>query len=128
MQEYLLDLACYGAFVIFVILVQVLIAAQQVGLSTLAGNREALILTGAAGRMERAANNSLLALALVAPAVGMIHAAGTAPDLANLLVLTFLVARIFYVALYAFGITWLRTAAWMVAFLSTALLYLQLLL
>ena len=99
MQEYLLYLACYGAFVIFVILVQVLIAAQQVGLSTLAGNREALILTGAAGRMERAANNSLLALALVAPAVGMIHAVGTAPDLANLLVLTFLVARIFYVAL-----------------------------
>ena len=128
MQEYLIYLACYGAFVIFVILVQVLIAAQQVGLSTLAGNREALILTGAAGRMERAANNSLLALALVAPAVGMIHVAGTAPDLANLLVLTFLVARIFYVALYAFGITWLRTAAWMVAFLSTALLYLQLLL
>ena len=126
MQEYLLYLACYGAFVIFVILVQVLISAQQVGLSTLAGNREALILTGAAGRMERTANNSLLALALVAPAVGMIDAAGTAPDLANLLVLTFLVARIFYVALYAFGITWLRTAAWMVAFLSNALLYLQL--
>lgn len=128
MQEYLIYLACYGAFVIFVILVQVLIAAQQVGLSTLAGNREALTLTGLAGRMERAANNSLLALALVAPAVGMIHVAGTAPDLANLLVLTFLVARIFYVALYALGVTWLRTAAWMVAFLSNALLYLQLLL
>ena len=126
MQEYLIYLACYGAFVIFVILVQVLIAAQQVGLSTLAGNREALTLTGLAGRMERAANNSLLALALVAPAVGMIHVAGTAPDLANLLVLTFLVARIFYVALYALGVTWLRTAAWMVAFLSNALLYLQL--
>ena len=128
MQEYLIYLACYGAFVIFVILVQVLIAAQQVGLSTLAGNREALTLSGLAGRMERAANNSLLALALVAPAVGMIHVAGTAPDLANLLVLTFLVARIFYVALYALGVTWLRTAAWMVAFLSNALLYLQLLL
>ncbi|MGJ8606177.1 MAG: MAPEG family protein [Marivita sp.] len=128
MQEYLIYLACYGAFVIFVILVQVLIAAQQVGLSTLAGNREALTLTGLAGRMERAANNSLLALALVAPAVGMIHVAGTAPDLANLLLLTFLVARIFYVALYALGVTWLRTAAWMVAFLSNALLYLQLLL
>ena len=65
MQEYLIYLACYGAFVIFVILVQVLTAAQQVGLSTLAGNREALTLTGLAGRMERAANNSLLALALV---------------------------------------------------------------
>ena len=53
--------------------------------------------------------------------------AGTAPGLANQLVLTFLVARIFYVALYGFGIIWLRTAAWLVAFLSTALLYLKLL-
>lgn len=128
MEEYLLYLACYGAFVIFVILAQVLGAAQQVGLSTLAGNREGLVLTGLAGRMERAANNSLLALALVAPAVGMVHAAGTAPSLTNHLVLTFLVARIFYVALYAFGIIWLRTAAWLVAFLCIALLYLQLLL
>ena len=57
----------------------------------------------------------------------MIHVAGTAPGLANQLVLTFLVARIFYVALYGFGVIWLRTAAWLVAFLSTALLYLKLL-
>ncbi|MDC1231433.1 MAPEG family protein [Octadecabacter sp.] len=128
MEEYLLYLACYGAFVIFVILAQVLAAAQQVGLSTLAGNREGLVLTGLAGRMERAANNSLLSLALVAPAVGMVHAAGNATGLANQLVLTFLVARIFYVALYAFGIIWLRTAAWLAAFLCAALLYLQLLL
>ena len=128
MEEYLLYLACYGAFVIFVILAQVLVAAQQVGLSTLVGNREGLVLIGLTGRMERAANNSLLALALVAPAVGMVHAAGTAPGLANQLVLTFLVARIFYVAFYAFGISWLRTAAWLVAFLCATLLYLQLLL
>ena len=128
MEEYLLYLACYGAFVIFVILAQVLVAAQQVGLSTLVGNREGLVLIGLAGRMERAANNSLLALALVAPAVGMVHAAGAAPGLANQLVLTFLVARIFYVAFYAFGISWLRTAAWLVAFLCATLLYLQLLL
>jgi uncharacterized MAPEG superfamily protein len=39
-----------------------------------------------------------------------------------------LVARIFYVAFYAFGIRWLRTAAWLVAFLCATLLYLQLLL
>ena len=63
MEEYLLYLACYGAFVIFVILAQVLVAAQQVGLSTLAGNREGFVLIGVAGRVERAANNSLLALA-----------------------------------------------------------------
>ena len=126
MQEYLLYLACYGAIVIFVILAQVLAAAQQVGLSTLAGNREGLVLTGLAGRMERATNNSLFALALVAPAVLMIQQAGAEASVANQLMLTFLVARIVYVPLYALGIIWLRTAAWLVAFLCTALLYLQL--
>ena len=66
MQDFMLYLAFYGLIVVIVILAQVLVAAQQVGLSTLAGNREDLVLTGLAGRMERAANNSLLALALVA--------------------------------------------------------------
>ena len=73
MQDFMLYLAFYGLIVVIVILAQVLVAAQQVGLSTLAGNREDLVLTGLAGRMERAANNSLLALALVAPAVLMTH-------------------------------------------------------
>ncbi|MDB4198544.1 hypothetical protein N9777_09915 [Ascidiaceihabitans sp.] len=64
MQDFMLYLAFYGLIVVIVILAQVLVAAQQVGLSTLAGNREDLVLTGLAGRMERAANNSLLALEL----------------------------------------------------------------
>ena len=58
MQDYMQYLAIYGLVVAAVILIQVLVAAQQVGLSALAGNREGLILTGLAGRMERAANNS----------------------------------------------------------------------
>jgi uncharacterized MAPEG superfamily protein len=105
-----------------------LVAAQQVGLSTLAGNREDLVLTGLAGRMERAANNSLLALALVAPAVLMTHLSDAADNLADQLMLTFLLARIAYVALYALGIVWFRTAAWVTAFVCTALLYVGLVL
>ena len=121
-------LALYGLTVVAVILLQVLAAVQQVGLSTLAGNREELVLTGLAGRMERAANNSLLALALVAPAVLITHLSGAADNLADQLMLTFLLSRVAYVVLYALGIVWFRTAAWTIAFVCTALLYVSLVL
>jgi uncharacterized MAPEG superfamily protein len=78
--------------------------------------------------MERAANNSLLALALVAPAVLITHLSDAADDLADQLMLTFLLSRIAYVALYALGIVWFRTVAWIIAFVCTALLYVDLIL
>ena len=124
----MLYLALYGLTVIVVILLQVLAAVQQVGLTTLVGNREGLVLTGLAGRMERAANNSLLALALVAPAVLITHLSDAADDLADQQMLTFLLSRIAYVALYALGIVWFRTVAWIIAFVCTALLYVDLIL
>lgn len=124
----MLFLALYGLTVIIVILLQVLAAVQQVGLKTLAGNREGLVLTGLAGRMERAANNSLLALALVAPAVLITYMSDAADDLADQLMLTFLLSRIAYVALFALGIVWFRTVAWLIAFVCTALLYVDLIL
>ena len=128
MQGFMLYLAFYGLIVVIVILAQVLVAAQQVGLSTLAGNREELVLTGLAGRMERAANNSLLALALVAPAVLITHLSDATDNLADQLMLAFLLSRIAYVALYALGIVWFRTVAWIIAFVCTALLYVDLIL
>lgn len=124
----MLFLTLYGLTVIVVMLLQVLAAVQQVGLTTIVGNREGLVLTGLAGRMERAANNSLLALALVAPAVLITHLSDAADDLADQLMLTFLLSRIAYVALYALGIVWFRTAAWLIAFMCTALLYVNLIL
>ena len=128
MTSSLLYLALYGLVMIVVILVQVLTAAQQVGLSVLAGNRENLVLTGLSGRLERATNNSLFALVLVSPAALMINSSDPANVLTDQLMLTFLVARIAYVALYALGIAWLRTAAWLTAFLCTALLYVEIVL
>jgi uncharacterized MAPEG superfamily protein len=128
MQDPMYYLAIYGLAVVAVLLIQVVLAAQQVGLSTLVGNREGLVLTGLAGRMERAANNSLLALALVAPAVLMTHLSNAASDFANQLMLTFLLARIAYVFLYCLGIVWVRTAAWVTGFACTALLYVGLVL
>jgi uncharacterized MAPEG superfamily protein len=128
MQDFMLYLSSYGLMVVILILAQVLAAARQVGLSALAGNREDLVLTGLAGRMERAANNSLLALALVAPAVLITHLSDAADNLADQLMLTFLLSRIAYVALYALGIVWFRTVAWIIAFVCTALLYVDLIL
>jgi uncharacterized MAPEG superfamily protein len=114
--------------IIAVILAHVLTATQQVGLSVLAGNRDNFVLTGLAGRLERATNNSLFAFALVSPAALMINLSDPANISADQLLLTFLIARIAYVALYAFGIAWLRTAAWVTAFMCTALLYVELVL
>ena len=51
-----------------------------------------------------------------------------ADDLADQLMLTFLLSRIAYVALYALGIVWFRTVAWLIAFVCTALLYVDLIL
>ena len=116
-------LAYFGLLVIATLLVQVLAAMLQVGLPTLAGNREGLVLTGLAFRLERAANNSLLALALVAPAVIMVHLTKQSPELAAQTMLVFLLARIAYVVLYALGIAWFRTLAWLMGFACTALLY-----
>ena len=62
-------LSLYGVLVLATVLAQVLAALLQVGLPTLAGNREELLLTGVAGRLERSVNNAVVALAMVAPAV-----------------------------------------------------------
>jgi hypothetical protein len=62
-------LSLYGVLVLATVLAQVLAAVLQVGLPTLAGNREELLLTGVASRPERSVNNAVVALAMVAPAV-----------------------------------------------------------
>jgi uncharacterized MAPEG superfamily protein len=118
-------LVYFGLWVIITLLVQVLTAMLQVGLPALVGNREGLVLTGMAFRLERAANNSLLALALIAPAVITLHLTKQSPELAAQTMLVFLLARIGYVVLYALGIAWFRTLAWLTGFACTALLYVR---
>lgn len=118
-------LAYYGLLVIITILVQVLVAMQQVGLPALAGNREGLVLTGMAFRLERATINSLFALTLIAPAVIMLHLTKPGSEMASQALLTFLVARIAFVLLYAFGITWFRSLAFLVGLVCTGWLYIM---
>ena len=123
MNSGLFYLNVFGAFVIVVMLVQVLAAMQQLGLPALAGNREDLTLSGFAGRIERALNNSLIALVMIAPPVLALHFTGFASASTELAVQIFLVARIAYVVVYSLGIPWLRSGVWLVGFLCTAFLH-----
>ena len=119
-------LAMYGLFLVPLILVQVLISGRQHGLLALFGNRENLISTGIAERAERAVQNSILAMALIAPSVLMLAHADISSPSTVFAIQVFLAARIVYAACFIIGITYLRTIAWIIGFLATAYLYLPL--
>ena len=119
-------LAMYGLLLVPLILVQVLISGRQHGLLALFGNRENLISTGIAERAERAVQNSILAMALIAPSVLMLAHADISSPSTVFAIQVFLAARILYAACFIIGITYLRTIAWIIGFLATAYLYLPL--
>ena len=124
MSSELTILALYGLVVMITILVQVLAASGQVGLLVLARAREDMpLLVGIAGRLDRAQTNSIIALALFAPAVLTLHAQAAFSPGTLWAAQIFLVARVLYALLYAAGTPWLRTIVWMIAFLATGYLY-----
>ncbi len=121
-------LALYGLLCLLTILLQVLAAAGQVGLAPLAGNRDDMpALTGLAARLDKAQLNSAIAMALVAPPLLILNTAGVTAGAALLAAQLFLIARIAYLVIFALGVPWLRTAAWLVGFAMTAWLYLMVL-
>jgi len=108
-------------------LIAVLGATAQVGLPTLAGNREDLpACTGLAGRAQRAHRNMLenlvLFAALVLAAVATQQTNATTALGAQL----FFWARLAYALIYVAGIPWLRTLAWAVSVVGLVLIFLQL--
>ena len=125
MADEITILALYGLFVLIVVVLQVLAAMSQVGLAELASPRDTTPpLTGTAGRVERALNNSVVALALFAPAVLILKMQDASTGGTLLAAQIFVIARILYVGVYVAGIPWLRTGIWMLGFLATAYLYL----
>ena len=111
--------------------VQMLIAVSgatlQVGLPTLAGNREGLApCTGWAGRAGRAHHNMLENLVLFAALVLVAVAAGKTNATTLLGAQIFFWARVAYAAVYLAGIRWLRTGTWFVSIIGLALIFLQL--
>ncbi len=111
--------------------VQVLIAASgatlQVGLPTLAGNREKLPeLVGWVGRMQRAHRNMIENLVLFAVLVLVAVVANKTNATTLMGAQVFFWARLVYVFVYGAGIAWLRTGVWAVSVVGMAMVFSQL--
>ncbi len=117
-------LALYGLLVALSILLQTTGALGQLGMDYLLSSRdEQRPTTGITGRIGRAVNNSAIAMALFAPAILILAARdGFSPATLHA-AQVFLLARVIYLPAYAFGITGLRTLAWLAGFAATITLY-----
>lgn len=103
-------------------------ATLQVGLPTLAGNREGLPeITGWAGRAQRAHRNMLESLVLFAILVLAAKAVGVSNSMTLLGAQLFFWGRLAHAVIYIAGIAWLRTGAWAVSVAGLALIFWQLL-
>jgi uncharacterized MAPEG superfamily protein len=104
-------------------------ATLQVGLPTLAGNREQIAkMSGWAGRAQRAHLNMLENLILFAVLVLAAKAAGVSNAKTLLGAQLFFWGRIAHAILYIAGIPWARTGAWVVSIIGLLLIFWQLLL
>ncbi|MGI9520013.1 MAG: MAPEG family protein [Hyphomicrobiaceae bacterium] len=120
----------YSAILAFV---QVAIAATgcslQVGLATLAGNREEAPsqFEGWVGRAVRAHQNMLESLVLFAIVVLVAQIAGKANEMTAIGAQLFFYSRLAYAVIYIIGVPWLRTLVWALSIVGLALITLQLL-
>ena len=102
-------------------------AVMQVGLGTLAGNREGLPeIKGWAGRAARAHRNMLESLVLFAALVLVAVAAGKTNDATLMGAQIFFWARVAYALVYIAGVPWLRTGVWAVSIAGLAMIFIQL--
>ena len=117
----------YLLYSVILCFVQVLIAATgantQVGLPTLAGNRDALPeMKGWFGRARRAHLNMIENLVLFASLVLIAAVAGKANATTAMGAMIFFWARVAYAIIYLIGIPWLRTVAWFVSVVGMAMI------
>ncbi|WP_051257253.1 MAPEG family protein [Brevundimonas aveniformis] len=114
------DLIVAG-FTIVLALVQILWAAaartNELGLKWNAGPRDGEVAPPgvAAGRLIRAQINLMETLPLFLGAVALVHLADKQGELSMWGTHLFLLGRVIYLPLYRFGVTGLRTAAWMLS-------------
>lgn len=121
----------YLLFSVILMFGQMLVAAaganQQVGLSTLAGNREGLASpTGWAGRAKRAHLNMLESTVLFTALVLIAAVANKANAMTAMGAMIFFWARLVYAFVYLFGIPWLRTLVWAVSVVGMVVIAVQL--
>jgi uncharacterized MAPEG superfamily protein len=102
-------------------------AGAQVGLPTLAGNREDMPpLVGIAFRARRAHANMLESLALFAIVVIIADITSRENAATALGAQLFFWARLAYAIVYIAGVPWLRTAVWTLSIIGVVLIFLQL--
>lgn len=119
-------LALYGLLVMLVILVQSGAGTLALGLPYLAGARdEGRSAGGVAGRLIRTVDNSVVALALFAPAALLVKVSGASTPSTVLACQVFFGCRVAYAAVYPLGVPYLRTLVWAGAFFANAWLYVQ---
>ncbi len=98
-------LAAYGLLVMLTILLQVLGGAQQLSIGYLLSSRdEDRSMTGMTARLKRALDNSIVAMALFAPAVLILEMLDRTNATSLLAAQVFLIARIIYLPVYALGV------------------------
>jgi uncharacterized MAPEG superfamily protein len=110
--------------------VQVVIAVAgaqlQVGLPTLAGNRENMpVITGWAGRADRAHRNMTANLLLFAILVLVAQITNRVDTTTALGAELFFWGRVAYAVIYLLGIPWLRTLAWAVSVVGMVMIFIR---
>jgi len=127
MKPELTLLTCAVVLTLAQAVIAVLGALMQVGLPTLAGNREGMPeIKGWGGRAARAHRNMIENLVLFAALVLVAVAAGKTNDMTLLGAQIFFWARLAYALVYIAGIPWLRTGVWAVSVVGLAMIFLQL--
>ena len=122
-----IKLLVWSAALAFVqVIIAVLGALLQVGLPTLAGNRENMpAITGWAGRADRAHRNMVYNLLLFAILVLAAQVTNKLDATTALGAELFFWARLAYAVIYLVGIPWLRTAAWAVSVVGLAMIFIR---
>ena len=117
-------LALYGLLVLVTILLQVLGAMQSLSLGYLLSARDEPREAGRmARRIGRALDNSIVALALFAPAVLLVAVLERSSPATLLAAQVFLLSRLVYLVAYALGVPALRSLVWLAGYAATAVLY-----
>ncbi len=118
-------LALYGLLVATTLVLQATGYMQKLGMGYLLSSRdEHRTVEGMTARLDRALNNSVVGMALFAPAVLLLIILDRETSQALLAAQVFLAARVVYLPAYVFGIVGLRTFAWSAGFVATVILYL----
>jgi uncharacterized MAPEG superfamily protein len=106
------------------VVVAALAATGEVGLPTLAGNRDGGIdLTGFAGRAARAHRNMLESLPLFIALVLVAQVAGKANAATLIGAHLFFWGRLAHWVIYLAGIPWMRTLAWVVSVVGLVMIF-----